>query len=52
VIGDDEAPSRHWSELVFDGPSRIVWTGRRVAAGQDPRQAPISFLETWTRTGG
>jgi hypothetical protein len=49
VIGDLELAT-HWSELVFDGDDRIVWTGRRVAAGGDPASAPISFVETWRRS--
>jgi hypothetical protein len=49
VIGDPELTT-HWSELVFDGDDRIVWTGRRVAAGGDPASAPISFVETWRRS--
>ena len=48
VIGDLEAAT-HWSELVFDSDDRIVWTGRRVAAGGDPASAPISFVEAWRR---
>jgi hypothetical protein len=47
VVGDEAAD--HWSELVVEGSARIVWTGRRVAAGGDPRTSPISFSETWTR---
>lgn len=49
VVGDNEAASPHWSELVFDSADAITWTGRRAAAGVDPRTAPISFTETWTR---
>lgn len=49
VIGDDEPMSPHYSELVFERPDRIVWTGRRVTSGGDPASAPISFVETWTR---
>lgn len=49
VIGDLELAT-HWSELVFDGDDRIVWTGRRVSAGGDPATSPISFVETWRRT--
>lgn len=48
VIGDLDLAT-HWSELVLDGEDRIVWTGRRVAAGGDPATAPISFRETWQR---
>jgi len=51
VIGDNEA-SDHWSELVIESGQRIVWTGRRVKDGVDPRSAPISFSETWTRIKG
>ena len=51
VIGDDE-PGDHWSELVIESPARIVWTGRRVTGGIDPKSAPISFAETWTRISG
>ena len=50
VIGDDGGPNEHWSELVIESPERIVWTGRRVSDGVDPKIAPISFHETWTRT--
>ena len=50
VIGDDEPMSPSWSELVFESRDRIVWTGRRVtAATTDPRTAPVSFREVWTR---
>ena len=49
VIGDGAGPNEHWSELVIESPQRIVWTGRRVAAGVAPATAPISFRETWTR---
>lgn len=49
VIGDDEPMGRHWSEMVFESPDRIVWTGRRVANEADPRTAPRSFHETWIR---
>jgi hypothetical protein len=49
VIGDDEPLSPHYSELIFERPDRIVWTGRRVASGGDPATAPISFAETWTK---
>jgi hypothetical protein len=49
VIGDDEPLSPHYSELVFERPDRIVWTGRRLAKGADPASAPISFVETWTK---
>src|SRR5262249_2153299 len=52
VIGDDGSPSRHWSELAFEGADRIIWTGRRVRDKEDPRSAPVSFVETWTRRGG
>ena len=48
VVGDDEQ-SDHWSELIIESGQRIVWTGRRVKGGIDPRSAPISFSETWTR---
>lgn len=48
VVGDNES-SDHWSELVIENEKRIVWTGRRVTDGVDPRSAPISFSETWTR---
>lgn len=48
VIGDLDLAT-HWSELVFDGDDRIVWTGRRATAGGDPATAPISFRETWLR---
>lgn len=50
VIGDDGGSNEHWSELVIETPERIVWTGRRVTGGVDPRTAPISFHETWTRS--
>ena len=49
VVGDDEPLSPHYSELVFERPDRIVWTGRRVTDGADPASAPISFVEIWTR---
>jgi hypothetical protein len=50
VIGDDEPMGLHWSELVFESPHRIVWTGRRLSAPTDnPSTAPISFREVWTR---
>ena len=49
VIGDDEPMSPHYSELVFERPDRIVWTGRRITAGGDPARAPLSFIETWTK---
>ncbi|HWI17073.1 MAG TPA: hypothetical protein VNT81_04975 [Vicinamibacterales bacterium] len=49
VIGDNEDPGTHWSELVVESSDRIVWTGRRVKAGTDPRTSPISFNEIWTR---
>jgi hypothetical protein len=49
VIGDDGGPNEHWSELVIESPDRIVWTGRRVTAGVEPKTAPISFHETWSR---
>jgi hypothetical protein len=49
VVGDDEALATHWSELVVESRDRIVWTGRRVKAGADPRTSPISFNEIWTR---
>ena len=49
VIGDDEPMADHWSELVFESSTRIVWTGRRIGPGVPPAAAPISFQETWTR---
>lgn len=49
VVGDDEPLSANWSELVIESPERIVWTGRRITAGADPANAPLSFRETWTR---
>ena len=49
VIGDDGSSNEHWSELVIESADRIVWTGRRVTGGVDPKAAPISFHETWTR---
>lgn len=49
VIGDDGGANDHWSELVIETADRIVWTGRRVTGGGDPRTAPISFQEIWTR---
>jgi hypothetical protein len=49
VVGDTESMTPHWSELVVESRDRIVWTGRRETAGSNPREAPISFLETWTR---
>jgi hypothetical protein len=39
----------HWSEIVFERPDRIVWTGRRVRDGTPPESSPVSFVETWTR---
>ena len=47
IVGAER--SEHWSELVVETPQRIVWTGRRVRAGQDPNQAPLSFVDTWTK---
>lgn len=47
IVGAE--PSSHWSELVIETPARIVWTGRRVRAGQNPADAPISFVDTWTK---
>jgi hypothetical protein len=50
TIGDDEPLAPHYSELVFESPSRIVWTGRRISpGGGDPQAAPLSFVETWTK---
>jgi len=49
VIGDNEAMQGHWSELVIESRDRIVWTGRRISAAEDPRTAPIAFSETWSR---
>ncbi len=49
VISDDEPLSPHFSELVFERPDRIVWTGRRVTNNGDPAAAPISFVETWAQ---
>lgn len=48
VIGDDGGANEHWSELVIESRERIVWTGRRVTGGVDPKTAPISFHEIWT----
>jgi hypothetical protein len=39
----------HHSDLVFDVPDRIVWTGRRLRPGVNPADAPISFVETCRR---
>jgi len=47
-VDDDGA---HFSDLVFESPVSINWTGRRVARGQDPAVAPISFRETWRKRG-
>ena len=48
VIGDDGSSNEHWSELVISG-DRVVWTGRRITGGIAPADAPISFVEMWTR---
>ena len=47
IVGGER--SDHWSELVLETPQRIVWTGRRVRPGQNPAEAPISFVDTWTK---
>jgi hypothetical protein len=47
IVGGER--SAHWSELVIENPRQIVWTGRRIRPGQDPAQAPISFVDTWTK---
>ena len=49
VVGDDEPLSPHYSEIVFEQPGRIVWTGRRLTGGGDPASAPISFVDIWTK---
>jgi hypothetical protein len=49
VVGDDEPLSPHYSEVVFEHPGRIVWTGRRVTGGVDPASAPVSFVEIWSK---
>ena len=47
-IDDDGA---HFSDLTFESPVSITWTGRRVTPGQDPTDSPISFRETWRKRG-
>jgi hypothetical protein len=47
-VDDDGA---HFSDLVFESAVSINWTGRRVAQGQDPTYAPVSFRETWRKRG-
>jgi hypothetical protein len=50
VVGDSDPLSPHWSELVFEAPDRIVWTGRRVQdQTTNPATAPLSFKELWRR---
>jgi hypothetical protein len=49
VVGDDESLAPHYSEIVFERPDRIVWTGRRVTANANPASAPISFIDIWTK---
>ena len=51
VVGSDEVDPPTYSELKIETPDRIVWTGRRVSEGVSPEEAPVSFVETWTRRG-
>ena len=49
LIGDTEPATPTYSEMVIEAPDRIVWTGRRISEGVAAEDAPVSFIETWTR---